>query len=65
MSVFERLERSGLIRTGHHFSEEDKRLLESLSQEEAEALISVKRKLGEDFLKRNTGGSAPALGIVF
>jgi hypothetical protein len=65
MTIIERLEHAGLIQAGHRFSEEDKRLLESLSEDEAEALISVKRKIGEDFLKRNTRGSPPAVAIVF
>ena len=65
MSILERLERAGLIRSGHRFSEEDKRLIESLSEGEAEALINVKRKVGDEFLKRNAGGYSPPVGIVF
>jgi hypothetical protein len=61
----ERLEGAGLIRKGHQFSSEDEKLLESLSEHEVEALISAKRKLGDDFLKKHTGGSEPAVGIVF
>ncbi len=65
MSNLERLKRAGLIRSGYEFSKEDQRLLESLSEEEVEALISVKRKVGEDFLHRHTCGAYPAVGIVF
>ena len=65
MSNLERLERAGLIRSGYEFSQEDKRLLDGLSEEEVEALISVKRKVGEDFLRRHTCGAYPPVGIVF
>jgi hypothetical protein len=65
MTNFERLEQAGLIRHGHKFSRDDLRLVESLSSEEVEALISVRAKVGEDFLRRNTSGDVPAMGIVF
>jgi len=52
-----------LIRRGYKFSDEDTELLESLSEEEASALISSKRKLGDDFVKRNIQGERPP--IVF
>ena len=65
MSNMEQLERAGLIRSGHRFSEEDKRLIEGLSEDEVKALISVKRKVGDDFLRRNTSGTTPPIGMVF
>ena len=65
MSNLDRLEKAGLIKPGSKFSKEDHRLLESLSHEEVEALISVKRKVGDDFLRRNTGGEDSPVGIVF
>ena len=65
VSKLQRLERAGLIRSGCEFSEEDERLLESLSEAEVDALISVKTKLGEDFFNRNTCLAYPPVGIVF
>jgi hypothetical protein len=59
------LEEAGLISKDHEFSKEDRRLLESLSEDEVEALISIKKKLGENFFRRNTCGAYPPLGIVF
>jgi len=61
----ERLEQAGLIRAGHKFSKEDHELIESLTKEEIASLITVRAKVGEDFLRRNTSGEYPAVGIVF
>ena len=65
LSKLERLEKAGLIRSGYQFSKEDQRLMESLSEVEVDALISVKTKLGEDFFNRNTCLAYPPVGIVF
>ena len=59
------LEEAGLISRDHEFSKEDRRLLESLSDDEVEALISIKKKLGENFFRRNTCGAYSPVGIVF
>jgi hypothetical protein len=64
-SKIRRLVDAGLIRAGHKFSDEDQMLLESLSEDEVEALISVKTKLGEEFFNRNTDLAYPPVGIVF
>ena len=64
-SRIQRLVDAGLIRTGHQFSDQDRQLLESLSEDEVEALISVKTKLGEDFFNRNTVLAYSPVGIVF
>ena len=64
-SKIRRLVDAGLIRAGHEFSDEDQKLLESLSEDEVEALISVKTKLGEEFFNRNTDLAYPPVGIVF
>jgi len=64
-SKIQRLVDAGLIRGGHQFSDQDLQLLESLSEDEVEALISVKAKLGEDFFNRNTDLANPPVGIVF
>ena len=63
-----KLENGGVIRAGHKFSDGDKRLIESLSNEEVDALINVRIKVaktGEDFFKRNCTGDKPPVGIVF
>jgi hypothetical protein len=64
-SKIQHLVDAGLIRAGHQFSDQDRQLLESLSDDEVEALISVKTKLGEDFFNRNTALAYPPVGIVF
>ena len=64
-STIQRLVDAGLIRAGHKFSKQDQQLLESLSEDEVNALISVKTKLGEDFFNRNTELAYPPVGIVF
>jgi hypothetical protein len=64
LGKLERLERAGLIKP-HKLSGDDKRLIERLSDAEVDALISVKRTVGEDFLSRNTAGDDPPVGIVF
>lgn len=64
-SKIQRLVDAGLLRAGHQFSDQDQQLLESLSEDEVEALISVKMKLGEDFFNRNTDLAYPPVGIVF
>ena len=66
MSNRDRLQEAGLIRKGYKFSKHDEDLLESLSEEEVEALINVKRKLGGDFFQRNNPcHKPPPVGIVF
>jgi hypothetical protein len=65
MSNQDRLVQAGLIESGYEFSVEDQSILDSLSTEEVDSLISVKGKVGGDFLTRNTSGSNPPVGIVF
>ena len=65
MTNMELLKQAGLIEAGHTFSREDHHLIESLTKDEVNALISVRAKVGEDFLHRNTSGPDPAVGIVF
>jgi hypothetical protein len=48
----ERLKDAGIVHPQHTMSEHDQRLVETLSKEEVEALISVKHKLGDDFVKK-------------
>jgi len=65
MTNQDRLKKAGLIRAGAEFSPRDSKLIEKLSKEEVGALISARRKLGSSFLRRNTAGSRPPVGIVF
>ncbi len=71
MSNISKLTSAGLIAAGASFSDADQALLESLSDDEVNALISIKQKLPAEFLQRNCSGGpqaaagGPALGIVF
>lgn len=72
MSNLSTLTTAGLIAQGATFSAEDQQLIESLTQDEVSALISVKNKLNAAFVSRNIGSAAvpagsPAktIGIVF
>ena len=53
MTNREILESAGIIKDGSQFTPEQYASIESLSEEEVEALISSKSKLGEDFLEAN------------
>lgn len=53
MTNIERLTDAGVVPPDHKFDEEEKKALESLSTHEVDALISSKRKLGEDFIEKH------------
>jgi len=40
-------------------------MVESFSKEEVDALISVKAKIKEEFIKKHAHGDSPTVGIVF
>ncbi|HLI63755.1 MAG TPA: hypothetical protein VKV05_10165 [Terriglobales bacterium] len=74
MSNIDTLKAAGLIAKEAQFNQADQDIIESLSQEEVKALISVSRKLTPEFVSRNiagpseAGGRAPTvrtIGIVF
>jgi NADP-dependent 3-hydroxy acid dehydrogenase YdfG len=78
MSNIATLQNAGLIPQNANFNPADTQTIESLSQDEVNALISISQKLTPDFIARNFGGGAgvarpaapgaPArqsLGIVF
>ena len=48
----ERLTEAGIVHPQHTMSEQDQQLVEKLSKEEVEALISIRHKLGDDFIKK-------------
>ena len=60
MTNIETMQANGLVLKKHKISEADQKLLNSLSASEVKALISVKEKLGESFLKKiHKGGRFP------
>jgi len=58
----ERLEGAGIVKKGHKFSPDDEKVIENLTDEEVDSLISIKEKLGDEFLYKHGGRSA---GILF
>jgi hypothetical protein len=71
MANIQTLQDAGLIAPDAQFSQADIALINSLSNEEVQALISVRVKLGKesDFLQRalvpDEGGGVPSIAIVF
>ena len=51
-SNMERLQEAGIVHPHHKMSEEDQQLVETLTREEVETLISVKNKLGDNFIRK-------------
>jgi hypothetical protein len=60
---FQKLSQAGLIVANASLSASDMQLVNSLTDDEVSALISVKGKLGDDFLQQNL--SSRTIGIVF
>jgi len=72
-----KLTQAGLISASASLNQEDKDLVNGLTDAEVSALISVKSKLTSGFVQRNLSGAAavrpagerapsePAIGIVF
>lgn len=61
MNNVQRLMQAGLIQANAALSPADQQLINSLTDDEVSALISVKGKLGDDFVQRNNR----TIGIVF
>ncbi|HJZ75849.1 MAG TPA: hypothetical protein VKE51_29145 [Vicinamibacterales bacterium] len=57
------LEQAGLVPAGYQFSSEASQILESLTDDEVQQLISIGNKLGRDFLLEYGGGET--VGILF
>jgi len=57
------LEQAGLIPAGYEFPSEASQIIESLTDEEVQQLISIGNKLGRDFLLTYGGGETA--GILF
>jgi hypothetical protein len=62
---FEKLMREGIILSPESFSEDDKKQIESLTDDEVKALVNIRAKLGDEFLKKKSGGKQPGICIVF
>jgi len=71
VSHVDKLKQAGLIHHQANLSQQDHDTINSLSDHEVDALISVKKKLPADFIKKHAGVDSPepsasrSLGIVF
>jgi hypothetical protein len=70
MSNLSRLQGAGIIAANANFSQSDQAVIDSLSDDEVSALISIKQKVPASFFDQHTqaAGVAPAnrtIGIVF
>jgi hypothetical protein len=66
--IFDRLVKEGLILSPQAFSDEEKDRIEELTSAEVDALISIRGKLGKEFLKDKTSeypNRPAAMAIVF
>ena len=65
MANVEKLQQAGVIATPHAIEPQDVTAINSLSESEVDALISVKNKLGDDFFKKTAqDGQFPHVGTV-
>ena len=62
---FDRLVQRGIILKPEKFTEGDKQKINTLTPDEVEALISIRGKLGEQFLQQKATGPNPSMAIVF
>ena len=62
---FERLAQRGIILNRDAFSEDDKQKINTLTPAEVEALISIRAKLGDQFIQQKGTGPSPSMAIVF
>jgi hypothetical protein len=62
---FDRLVEKGIVLNPGTFSEGEKAKVNSLTSDEVEALISIRAKLGDDFIQQKATGRAPSIAIVF
>jgi hypothetical protein len=62
---FDRLVQKGIILKPDTFSEGDKQKINTLTSAEVEALISIRGKLGDEFIQQKGTGPSPSMAIVF
>jgi len=56
----EKMQKLGLVAKPHHITEGDQKLINSLSDSEISALVSMRKKLGDPLLKKiHKGGRFP------
>ena len=68
MGNIDRLMQAGIIAGGAALSQSDQDIINSLTDDEVSALISIKNKLTPDFVQRLASGGGQrgaAVGIVF
>jgi hypothetical protein len=65
MSNIATLTQAGLIAPNATLSASDRNIIESLSDTEVHALISIRAKLTPEFMSNNFAGVQASLGIVF
>jgi len=68
MGNIQRLMDAGIVPGGAALSQADQDIINSLTDEEVSALISIRSKLTPEFIQKLQAGGAqrgPALGIVF
>ncbi len=53
-SNLEKLKTAGVVPDDHTLTDADTSTIENLSDQEVQSLISLKQKLGADFVQRNT-----------
>ena len=58
MSNLETLMSAGVVPKDHKLTEADRAVVESLSPDEVKIMVSLKTKLGDEFLRRNMSDSA-------
>jgi hypothetical protein len=58
MTNLEKLTTAGLVPHDHSLSDDDKKTIENLHPHEVETLVSLKEKLGTEFIQRNTRDAA-------
>jgi hypothetical protein len=54
MSNLEKLKTAGVVPDNHTLTDADTSTIENLSDQEVQSLISLKQKLGDDFVQRNS-----------
>ena len=62
---FDKLVAARIIVNPDAFTAADKAQINSLTDPEVEALISIRTKLGDNFIQPKTTGPAPSMAIVF
>jgi hypothetical protein len=65
MDNFDTLVAARIILNPAAFTAADKAQINTLSQSEVDALISIRQRLGDNFIHPKTTGPTPSMAIVF